>query len=751
MARTTDALKRLVIGRPMASGELEHTFLPKVLALPVFSSDPLSSNAYATQEILLVLGLAGGIALEHVFPIALAVACLLAVVVTSYRQTVRAYPAGGGAYRVSRENLGTYAGLTAASALLTDYVLTVSVSVTAGADAIISAFIGLEDFRVAIAVAAILFITFANLRGLRESGILFAIPTYGFVLTVYVLLATGFLRCLGGCPEAASANTVLRPETALSFFIILKAFSAGTTALTGVEAIADGVQAFRYPQSRNAATTLAAMGALAISMFLGISWLADHTNVVYVEGSSRTVLAQVGNAVFGEGPLFYLLQVMTAGILFLAANTAYQDFPRLSSILAGDNFMPRQLVNRGDRLVFSNGVVILALLATLLVVLFEANLNRLIQLYLVGVFISFTLSQSGMVLRWRKLKEPGWRRGMLISGFGAVVTAIVFFVIVSTKFIGGAWIVVAALPILTYFMLSIHRHYEDVSQTLKHPARRPAERRPGHHHMVILANHLDAATARAVGYARGVRPAETTAVTFDAEACGGWSRLAPDIPLHVLSTDGSHLQGVQRYLAGKRKELTSEDFLTLMVPEVLRSGSLLEVLRHPHLHRLKAALLPQPGVQVMDIPVVGERIDPNVDQDREPVRTSAVVFVSRMHNGTLQALEYAEALHPTDIRALTFALDPEEAERLGVEWLDAGVPFPLEVEDAPFRDVGSALVRYLSGLRPAGTSHVVTVVIPEFVVKSRRHQLLHGQTALILKRHLLHQSSVVTVSVPYHL
>src|ERR671922_1284391 len=308
MARTTDALKRLVIGRPMASGELEHTFLPKVLALPVFSSDPLSSNAYATQEILLVLGLAGGMALEHVFPIALAVACLLAVVVTSYRQTVRAYPAGGGAYRVSRENVGTYAGLTAPSALLTDYVLTVSVSVTAGADAIISAFIGLEDFRVAIAVAAILFITFANLRGLKESGILFAIPTYGFVLTVYMLLVTGFLRCLGGCPEAASADTVLRPEAGLSFVIVLKAFSAGTTALTGVEAIADGVQAFRYPQSRNAATTLAAMGVLAISMFLGISWLADHTNVVYVEGSSRTVLAQVGNAVFGEGPLFYLLQ-----------------------------------------------------------------------------------------------------------------------------------------------------------------------------------------------------------------------------------------------------------------------------------------------------------------------------------------------------------------------------------------------------------------------------------------------------------
>ncbi|MEA2447912.1 MAG: hypothetical protein QOK47_1549, partial [Actinomycetota bacterium] len=280
MSTTATALKRILLGRPMSSAELEHTLLPKVIALPVFASDPLSSNAYATQEILLVLGMAGTLALSKVLPISIAVATLLAIVVTSYRQTVRAYPSGGGAYRVARENLGMYAGLTAAAALLIDYVMTVAVSVTAGADAIVSAAPGLEDKKLELVIGFVLFVTVMNLRGVKESGTLFAIPTYGFVLSIYVMLLTGFVRCLGGCPQAASSQINLKPQVALTFFLLLKAFSAGTTALTGVEAIADGVQAFRYPQSRNAAQTLAVMGALSITMFLGISWLADHTNVV---------------------------------------------------------------------------------------------------------------------------------------------------------------------------------------------------------------------------------------------------------------------------------------------------------------------------------------------------------------------------------------------------------------------------------------------------------------------------------------
>ena len=417
------ALKRVLVGRPMSSGELEHTLLPKVIALPVFSSDPLSSNAYATQEALIVLATAGAFGL--VLPISFAVAALLAIVVTSYRQTVHAYPTGGGAYRVSHENLGKYPGLTAASALLIDYVMTVSVSITAGVEAITSAVEVLHEHRVALGIASIAFVTLMNLRGVKESGTFFAIPTYGFVISIYLLILTGFVKCLGGCPLAESVTREIRPEHAVTFLLVLRAFSAGTTALTGVEAIADGVPAFRYPQSRNAATTLTVMAALSISMFLGISWLADHTGVVYTEFplGQRSVVAQIARAVFGEGVMFYFVQAMSAGILILAANTAYQDFPRLSSILAKDRYMPRQFINRGDRLVFSNGIVILAVLSSLLIYVFDANLTALIQLYLVGVFISFTLSQTGMVRRTRHLRESGWKYRSLISGFGAVSPA----------------------------------------------------------------------------------------------------------------------------------------------------------------------------------------------------------------------------------------------------------------------------------------------------------------------------------------
>ena len=457
----TRIFKRVVLGREMASSELEHTLLPKTLALPVFSSDPLSSNAYATQEILLVLAMVGSSALSLVLPISLAVAFLLGTVVISYRQTVHAYPSGGGAYIVAHENLGTYPGLLAAAALLIDYILTVSVSITAGVDAITSAAPGLADRKIGLAIAFIVFVTLMNLRGTKESGTLFAIPTYGFVISVYALLVTGFVKCVGGCPLAESAGTHLESEQALTLFLILKAFSAGTTALTGVEAISNGVPAFRYPQSRNAASTLTVMGVMSITMFLGISWLANKTQVVYTEESARTVVAQISHAVFGGGFMFYALQTMTAGILILAANTAYQDFPRLVSILAQDRFMPRQFVNRGDRLVFSNGILILAVLASLLVVVFDADLNKLIQLYLVGVFISFTLSQAGMVVHWKRTREAGAGRRMLINGAGAAITGLVFLIVVTTKFTHGAWIVVCMIPLLILLMRSIEHHYRE--------------------------------------------------------------------------------------------------------------------------------------------------------------------------------------------------------------------------------------------------------------------------------------------------
>lgn len=748
------AVKRILLGRPMSSGELGHTLLPKTIALPVFSSDPLSSNAYATQEALIVLSLAGAAGMAMILPVSIGVATLLFIVVTSYRQTVKAYPSGGGAYRVAHENLGMYPGLLAASALLIDYVLTVSVSITAGVEALVSANEALATHKIGIAFAFIGFVTLMNLRGVKESGTLFAIPTYGFVLAIYAMIVTGVFKCVGGCPQAESAQLVreLHTPVALSFVLLIRAFAAGTTALTGVEAIADGVPAFRYPQSKNASQTLLIMAGLSTSMFLGISWLADNTNVVYSEHfglSQRSVVAQIAAAVFDGGPMFYVVQFMSAAILILAANTAYQDFPRLASILAKDKYMPNQFKNRGDRLVFSNGVIILALFSGLLIYVFDAHLTKLIQLYLVGVFISFTLSQTGMVVRGRKLREPGWGRSAAISAFGGTVTGIVLVVITYSKFLKGAWIVIAAIPVVMFAMRSIYVHYKDVGEQLATPARRPVDRRPGNAHFVILVDRVDAATARAVGYAQGTRARDISAVTFDSSTHGPWKRLAPGIPLQTLT--GSRRKELLSYLRAKRAELSPDDFLTVITPEILNSRSLFEVIRRPGLHRLKGLLVREPNVQVLDIPLLREDIDADVDQAHEPGRNHVIVLISGVHNAILQAIEYAETLGSTDLRALSFGLDPEQTERLGDEWLAAKVPHPLEIEESPYRDLGESVTRYIQRFQADGVGRVVTIVIPEFIVRKRRHQVLHGQTALIVKRRMLFESGVVVVSVPYHL
>jgi amino acid transporter len=745
----------------MSSGELEDTLLPKVIALPIFSSDALSSVAYATQEILLVLGLVGITALGHVLPIALAVGALLSIVVVSYRQTVRAYPGGGGAYIVAHENLGVLPGLLAASSLLIDYVLTVAVSVVAGVDAIVSASPGLHRYEVEIALLFVAFVALANLRGVRESGTFFAIPTYGFIFSMYLLIITGFVKCLGGCPTAESSHLALRPEvSAFGLFILLKAFAAGTTALTGVEAIANGVTAFRYPQSKNAATTLSILGFLSISTFIGITWLSHVMNVRFLDEAKfvaltghaeRSVIAQIAYGVFHGGPIFYFIQIMTAIILVFAANTAFAGFPRLASILARDRFMPRQFMNMGDRLVFSNGIIILATLASLLIVVFNANLNHLIQLYLVGVFISFTLSQTGMVRYWKRTAKRGWQRSAVINAFGGFMTAIVLTVVVITKFLGGAWIVVGTIPVLILMMRAVNKHYEGVKNELAHPQRRPLDRRPGNQHVIIVVPSMDAAVSRAVGYARSVRAADMAGFAVDPAYSAPWHRLAPEIPLTVATDDRTNMRKVLDFVHERRSELSENDFLTVMVPEVLESQHLVEVFRHPRTYRLKAALLRDRGVQVLDVPLLRTRIDPKVDQAHEPARNYVFVLVSGVHNATLQAIEYAETLRPTDIRAVSFGLDPEATQRLGDDWLRDRIPHPLEIEDSPFRDIGLSLVQYLRQFRPDGLDRVVTVVLPEFIVTKRRHQILHNQTALLVKRRLLFEPGIVTVSVPYHL
>ncbi|HET9671627.1 MAG TPA: APC family permease, partial [Actinomycetota bacterium] len=551
------ALKRVLVGRALATHKAEHQLLPKTLALPVFSSDPLSSNAYATEEMMLVLVTAGAGALAFRIPIAIAIATVLTIVVVSYRQTVRAYPNGGGSYIVAHENLGTLPGLVAAAALLTDYVLTVSVSVVAGFNAISSAAPKLEEHRVLFSIGIVGLLTLANLRGVKEAGTFFAIPTYGFVAMVYVMLITGVVRCVAGCPEAATADLPLEETAAVSVFLILRAFSSGATALTGVEAVSNGVQAFRRPQSRNAATTLAMMAVMTVTMFIGITIFSVvlHVRVDEHIAATRSVLSQIGQTIFGRTVPYFLLQGLTAGILILAANTAYQDFPRLSAILARDRFMPSQFRNRGDRLVFSNGVVILAVAASVLIVIFDANLTRLIQLYVVGVFTAFTLSQLGMVRRWRRLREPGWRRSIVINGIGATATGVVLVIVTITKFAHGAWIVIAAMPVIILTFLAVAHHYGTVARALRAAHARP---NPGAtNRFVLLISDLGPATSEALAYVRAVRPDGVTpayigpAHAFDRVA-EAWGAFAPRLgSLQRLDVT----QGVARALRAKLRAM----------------------------------------------------------------------------------------------------------------------------------------------------------------------------------------------------
>src|SRR5215216_5536776 len=473
MESATRVLPRALIGKPLRSDRLEHTLLPKKLALPLFCSDRLSSVAYATEQIVLVLGL-GGLALLHLtLWIAAAVVVLLVVVVASYRQTCMAYPNGGGAYTVSRENLGEDASLVAASALLIDYVLTVAVSVVAGVAAITSAVPALADHAVLLSLGFVAVLSVMNLRGIKESGRAFAVPTYGFVAAIYLMLAVAFAKvAFGAGITAESAHYQLRQMShtggLLTVFLALRAFASGCTALTGVEAVSNGVPAFKEPKSGNAAATLVMMGLLATTMFAGITVLALIAHVHMAESAAveqRTAISQIGLATFGDGPLFYFLQAATAAILILAANTAFNGFPVLASILARDGYLPRQLSHRGDRLVFSNGIVVLTVLAGLLIVAFSASVTRLIQLYILGVFLSFTLSQAGMVRHWAR-EQPLARRKQLLNGAGAAVTGLVLVIVLVTKFAEGAWIVVLAAPILFATMKAIAAHYRTVAREL---------------------------------------------------------------------------------------------------------------------------------------------------------------------------------------------------------------------------------------------------------------------------------------------
>jgi amino acid transporter len=599
-------IKKLFVGSPLATAQASHERLSKASALAVFSSDALSSVAYATEEILLVLVLAGTAALIYSIPIGIAIAVLIAVVVSSYRQTILAYPQGGGAYLVTKDNLGTLPGLVAGGALLIDYVLTVAVSVAAGVAAITSAFPTLYDYRLLIGVCFIAGIATVNLRGLRESSHVFALPTYLFVISFAGMLAYGFVRWIGGWETPPPPAAVVEMSQDLTIFLVLRAFASGCAALTGVEAVSDGVPAFRPPEARNARVVLAWLGIILITLFVGITFLAHHFHVM--PRLEETVVSQLARVIFGSGLLYYEIQVVTMLILVFAANTAFADFPRLAYFLARDGFIPRQFGHRGDRLVFSNGILILAGLAALLLLLFDGATHALIPLYAVGVFVSFTLSQTSMVRRWLTRREPGWWWRWVLNAVGAATTGLVMLVIAATKFSHGAWMIVLLIPILVGLFLMIHRHYADVA--------------------------------------------------------------------HQLSLD---------------------DY-----------------------------------------------------EGPPPIDHTVLVLVGDLHRGVAAALLYAQTLSAS-VKAVYVEMDPERTRKLEEKWGKWGLGVPLVVLSSPYRSLLTPFLDYINHLLARGENPVVTIVIPEFVPARWWQQLLHNQTALLIKGALLFRKRVVVVDVPFHL
>lgn len=538
------ALKRLVVGKPIATKHAQHERLPKIFGLPVFASDALSSVAYASEEVLLVLVLAGATGFYSLLPISFWLGLLLLIVGFSYYQTIQAYPQGGGTYLVSTENLGSVAGRTAGAALLIDYVLTVAVSISSGASFVVSAIPSAQPYMVPIACTAIAVLALANLRGAKESGALFALPTYSFVLCIGILIVTGLIKGIGGPVIPPDPNAFPDPIAPFTIFLMLRAFAASCTALTGTEAIADGVQAFRPPEARNAGITLVWMVGLLLTMFIGISWCAQHFGVtpMHVEDQGyKTVVAQLSENLFGQGHfMFYAVNVVTALILFLAANTAFADFPRLSSFIAKDGYLPRQLMGQGDRLVFQNGIVLLAISAIALVILYKANTHSLIPLYALGVFISFTLSQSGMVARWiRQSKSPLTNWKMYVSLVGAITTGVVSVILAVTKFEEGAWLIFIAMSALLAIFYGIKKHYIYLADQLSlKPSDRVVQPRTA---VLLLAPRLHRGILQAIGYAKTLtHDVRALHVMIDPgtieKVKADWNQFGADIPLVVLES-----------------------------------------------------------------------------------------------------------------------------------------------------------------------------------------------------------------------
>ena len=749
------AWKRLLLGPALPTARLKHERLGKPTALAVFASDNLSSVAYATEEILKVAVPAIGVlAFSVVMPVTFGILAVLAILLFSYRQTIKAYPSAGGAYIVTKDNFGVLAAQLAGVALLTDYVLTVSVSVAAGVAAITSAVPSLYPERVWLSVAFIWIIAWGNLRGVRESGRIFAVPTYFFIGMMFLLLGTGIAKAFAGelHPMAIPAD-VAETTGAISVFLLLHAFASGGAAVTGVEAISNGIPAFKPPEWRHARTTLMWMGCLLGAMFLGLSFLAMKLQTTPTE--TKTVISQVGRAVFGGGAfgttLFLMLQVATTLILILAANTSFADFPRLANFHAQDHFMPRPLTKRGHRLVFSNGIIGLAIASTALVTIFQADVHKLIPLYAIGVFASFTLSQAGMAKRHLRLREPGWRHGLLINGVGAITTAVVTVVIAVTKFADGAWAVMVFVPATVWILVRMHRQYTREHAELDQGVPtfdRATVTRPV---TSIFVEDLDRKTIHALQYARTIRSRSTSAIHVERDPekterlRGRWAELVDDVPLEVIAGDDDPVAAVARHA----EDLAEGADVALLVPGPARMGRLERLRRGRTGARLTRLLAPNPRVHVTlvrDHPHDGD----GADTVRLPARTvhRSVVLVDRPDRAALGALRYALSLGADEVVAVHAAVDPDMQDELIERWMDLRIPVELDLVECWDRDVARSVERYVVDLMDRTTE--ITVVLPRRDFPRLTERLLHDRTSRGIARALGRYEHVDIAVVPYH-
>jgi amino acid transporter len=760
-------VKRALLGRPLATSRLEHERLGRPTALAVFSSDNMSSVAYATEEILRVLIPAIGVlAFSYVVPISMVIVGIEAILIFSYRQTIKAYPTAGGAYIVTKDNLGLLPAQLAGVALLIDYILTVSVSTAAGVLAISSVVPLAVPMRIALSLVFIWLIAYGNLLGVRESGRIFSVPTYAFIVSLAVTCVAGIYEVAVGHLHAFSipaqqANGGIPVGTAaVTTFLVLKAFASGGAAVTGVEAISNGVPAFRKPEWRNAQITLVWMGLILGSSFLSVSFLAAKLHVIPVADESKSVLAIIAQAVYGTSALghalFLFLQVGTTLILILAANTSFADFPRLASFHAGDAFMPRQLTKRGHRLVFSNGIVALAAAASVVVVLFRASVTAMIPLYALGVFTSFTLSQSGMAKRHLRLREPGWRFGLFVNGLGAIATFVVAIVIAYVKFSGGAWMVMVTVPVLVFLLVRVNKTYEAEDEQLAIGADdRAVDDEPEPPHLaLILVDDVGSDTLHAAQYALTIRPTAIRAVhlgPIDRGLAERWAESGLAVALDEVPCNGRAGACVRRYVA---ETADRDQQLTVIMPAPADESWREWLGRMRRWSGVAAALRWSPNVGVVVVRDHGGAGHHLVDGRLRVVprrRHVALILVEGLDRAVLKAARYARGLDAMEVRGVHAANDPERAEHLVGDWLASGylTGMPLDVEECYDRNIERSLRRYVARFQDLGTE--VSVIVPRRHFAKRRHLLLHDRTSRRIAKAFRHQPHVNVVMVPYAL